>query len=183
LTKHLLRPHPDYPPRSIEAVEVDIVMTGRSSAELRFLVKGAGLSAPSLASSRRADELWKSTCFELFLRPVTGDAYFEFNFSPSTQWAAYAFDSHRQGRLDLPQSVEPRIDPEPAPATGAEYRLDAVVHFSEIPPTAFRMGLSAIIEETDGTKSYWALAHPPGDEPDFHDPACFALELPAAITP
>ena len=42
------------------------------------------------------------------------------------------------------------------------------------------MGLSAIIEETDGTKSYWALAHPPGEEPDFHDPACFALELAAA---
>ena len=42
------------------------------------------------------------------------------------------------------------------------------------------MGLCAVIEEKDGTKSYWALAHPPGDKPDFHDPACFALELPAA---
>ena len=40
------------------------------------------------------------------------------------------------------------------------------------------LGLSAILEEQDGTKSYWALAHPPGDKPDFHDPACFAAHLP-----
>jgi hypothetical protein len=42
-----------------------------------------------------------------------------------------------------------------------------------------KLGLSAVIEEKDGTLSYWALAHPPG-RADFHDPACFALELPAA---
>jgi hypothetical protein len=44
--------------------------------------------------------------------------------------------------------------------------------------TAWRAGVSAVIEEADGTKSYWALAHPPG-EPDFHDPESFVLSLPA----
>ena len=39
-------------------------------------------------------------------------------------------------------------------------------------------GLSMVIEEKDSTKSYWAIAHPSG-KPDFHDPACFALQLPA----
>jgi len=33
-------------------------------------------------------------------------------------------------------------------------------------------------EERDGTKSYWALAHPGGDKPDFHDPSCFTAHLP-----
>ncbi len=42
-----------------------------------------------------------------------------------------------------------------------------------------RLGLSAVIEETDGTKSYWALAHPAEGPPDFHHPDCFALTLPA----
>ena len=42
-----------------------------------------------------------------------------------------------------------------------------------------RAGLSAVIEEADGTKSYWALAHPPG-KPDFHRAEGFALELPPA---
>ena len=43
----------------------------------------------------------------------------------------------------------------------------------------WRLGLSAVIEETTGRKSFWALAHPPG-KADFHHPDCFAFELPAA---
>jgi hypothetical protein len=38
------------------------------------------------------------------------------------------------------------------------------------------MALSAVIEATDGTLSYWALAHP-SDKPDFHHPDSFVLEL------
>ena len=41
----------------------------------------------------------------------------------------------------------------------------------------WRLGLSAVLEERDGTKSYWALAHPPGDTPDFHHEDCFAAQL------
>lgn len=39
------------------------------------------------------------------------------------------------------------------------------------------MGLSAIIEEESGLKSYWALAHASGP-PDFHNSACFVATLP-----
>ena len=46
---------------------------------------------------------------------------------------------------------------------------------------SWRLGLSAVIEDTSGGKSYWALAHPPG-KPDFHHADCFALELPPAVT-
>ena len=38
------------------------------------------------------------------------------------------------------------------------------------------LGLSAVIEEASGAKSYWALAHPPG-RPDFHHADGFAAEL------
>jgi hypothetical protein len=164
----------------IEAVEVEILMTDRNQAEFRFLVKGANLSLPEWASPGRADELWRSTCFELFLRPAASHGYFEFNFSPSTKWAAYEFDSYREGRRDLALSQDPMVYREPEPPSDASYMLEAEVDFSDVPAVALLMGLCAVIEETDGTKSYWALAHPPGDKPDFHDPACFALELPAA---
>jgi hypothetical protein len=43
--------------------------------------------------------------------------------------------------------------------------------------TNWELGLSAVLEEKDGTKSYWALAHP-REKPDFHDPGCFAARLP-----
>lgn len=46
--------------------------------------------------------------------------------------------------------------------------------------TAWRMAASAVVEEADGTKSYWALAHPPG-KPDFHHEAGFVLELPPSM--
>jgi hypothetical protein len=36
--------------------------------------------------------------------------------------------------------------------------------------------LAAVIDETSGHKSYWALAHPPG-KADFHHSDCFALEF------
>ena len=39
-----------------------------------------------------------------------------------------------------------------------------------------QLGLSAVIEEVNGRKSYWALAHPVG-KPDFHHNDCFTLEL------
>jgi hypothetical protein len=42
---------------------------------------------------------------------------------------------------------------------------------------AGRVGLAAVVEETSGHRSYWALAHPPG-KPDFHHADCFTLEVP-----
>jgi hypothetical protein len=48
---------------------------------------------------------------------------------------------------------------------------------SSLPSNArWRLGLSAVIEETSGRRSYWALAHPPG-KADFHHSDCFAHEL------
>ncbi len=54
--------------------------------------------------------------------------------------------------------------------------VTAVVAWTDQAP--LHLALSAVIEEKEGTKSYWALKHPPG-KPDFHHPDCFALTLPA----
>jgi hypothetical protein len=48
--------------------------------------------------------------------------------------------------------------------------------FPELLNGPWHLGLSAIVEDTNGGKSYWALAHPPG-KPDFHHADCFTLEL------
>ena len=39
------------------------------------------------------------------------------------------------------------------------------------------LNLSAVLEEADGTRSYWALAHP-AEKPDFHAADCFVAKLP-----
>src|SRR5262249_27006861 len=119
----------------------------------------------------RAENLWQTTCFEAFLRAEDADAYREWNFAPSSEWAAYDFTSHRDGRADA-EVAPPYIRMEDNLtwwALGATIAVDAETHW--------QLGLSAILEERDGIKSYWALAHPDGDKPDFHDPVCFAARL------
>jgi hypothetical protein len=44
------------------------------------------------------------------------------------------------------------------------------------PGPALRIGLAAILEDLDGSLSYWALAHAPG-RPDFHRRESFVLQL------
>ena len=44
------------------------------------------------------------------------------------------------------------------------------------------LGLSTLIEDTGGHKSYWASAHPPG-KLYFHHADCFALEFSPAVQP
>ena len=51
---------------------------------------------------------------------------------------------------------------------------DVLLDTAALPPRPWRVGMSAILEEEDGTISYWALAHPPG-RPDFHHPDCLSL--------
>jgi hypothetical protein len=172
-----LQRHPDTPSIKVTAVDVALTATPGDDLLIGYFVTGTeDLVVPEWAAGHRRDRLWETTCFEVFLKPEGGEAYFEFNFSPSTDWAAYRFQRHREGRSDLPRPVDPLA------TRGVEIfdpLLEVDLDLSGLPNVAMRLGLSAVIEERGGRKSYWALAHPPGD-PDFHDPACFALELPAA---
>jgi hypothetical protein len=120
---------------------------------------------------QRADDLWQTTCFEAFLKDDAADAYREWNFAPSGDWAAYDFTARREGRVNA-DTGEPYIRVEDNMtwwALGATIAVDA--------DTEWQLGLSAVLEEKDGTKSYWALAHPNLEKPDFHDPACFTARL------
>jgi hypothetical protein len=171
-----LTPHPDTPSAKITAVEVELIACP-DDLLIRYFVTGSeNLIVPEWAARARRDGLWETTCFEAFLKPVGGDAYFEFNFSPSTEWAAYRFERHREGRMDLPRPVDPFSTRGQAPS---DPLLEVDLDLSGLPDVAMQLGLCAVIEEKGARKSYWALAHPPGD-PDFHHPSCFALELPAA---
>ena len=109
------------------------------------------------------------------LMPKRGEAYCEFNLSPSERWAAYDFSGYRSGMAERP------VDREPLGTMrlGSSFAIfDAAIPLTALPESECRMNLAAVIEEQGGAKSYWALAHP-ADKPDFHDPACFTATLPA----
>ncbi|HEY9552578.1 DOMON-like domain-containing protein [Allosphingosinicella sp.] len=170
-----LRCHPQTPCDAVKRIEVVVERPKPGGLALHYFVTGtiADVLLPSPAAPTRSEGLWEHSCFEAFLRPTAGSAYHEFNFAPSTRWAAYAFKRYREGRIDA--EVEPPVIE--ASAHAGSYELRATLNFPMGMPA--ELGLSAVIEDTNGRKSYWALAHPPGG-PDFHHEDCFALQLPPA---
>lgn len=172
-----LIPHPDAASAAIRAVSADVEWLG-GALWLRYRVEGdvAALRVPARASPKRADGLWEHTCFEAFVKAPNQAAYREFNFSPSAEWAAYLFDAYRDGMRPALDQLPPAIAVEPQEDC---FEIEIVVPWSwRAPVSGWRLGLSAILEEESGAKSYWAIAHPPG-KPDFHHADCFAGELPA----
>ncbi len=171
-----LQPHPDTPSAKVTGVSVEVAQSRRNLLTLWYTVHAnvAELVIPPPAEPLRTSGLWESTCFELFVRSGAGDSYDEFNFSPSTQWAAYSFRGYREGMAPAAVEHEPIIS-HTEPLESFELHVSLPIRL----PRPGHLGLSAIIEEKSGRKSYWALAHPPGD-PDFHDRACFTLQLPPA---
>lgn len=125
---------------------------------------------PSPSAARRADGLWRHTCCELFVSREDAAGYQEFNLSPSGEWAAYAFSAYREGAgaSDLVPDFHVKHD---------KGRLELHAEISVNERAKLRVAVAAVIEDTQGTLSYWALAHPPG-KPDFHHRDGFALELP-----
>ena len=113
----------------------------------------------------------------------SGAEYYEFNFAPSTQWAAYRFSSYRSGMSVATEIGPPPIDVRSSPDCYTLQTSLELDRLSDLPRKAlWRLGLSALIEDTGGHKSYWALAHPPG-KPDFHHADCFAHEFSPAGQP
>lgn len=172
--------HPDSPCSAVTYVQAEAVRPSGGALLLRYRLAGsmADVMLPRPAPSTRKSVLWRHTCLEAFVRAEGEQGYFEFNLSPSTEWAAYAFDGYRQGMK--PAEVIPVIEVQRTP-DGLELTARLELGAALPPDAAWRVGLSAVVETEEGL-SYWALAHPPG-KADFHHPDCFALELPATDRP
>jgi len=173
-----LVPHPTTPPAipnlkvwvtiehaaSLAAVATTNIWFGVGAPADRFVI-------PEPADPVRANELWKTTCFEAFLSTSGDRSYREWNFAPSGRWAAYDFTDCREGMTEADVIQPPYIRLED------NFTWWAVGASIAVPADAsWELGLSAVIEENDGTKSYWALAHPEG-KPDFHARDCFIAKL------
>lgn len=163
--------HPDCAAGSINAIAASVEPTAQGCRAV-FVARGdvARIAIPARAVSGRFDNLWKTTCFEIFWCH-DGTSYREFNLSPSGQWACYDFDRFREGMRDAPAEVVITCT-----ASESELRLEAeIVSTLPLPAT---VALNAIIKDADGENRFWALAFQPG-APEFHAEACRALTLAA----
>lgn len=171
-----LAAHPTHGCATVQSIEVRLTRATPGVLSLSYRAEAdweqVRLDAPG--APRRADALWHHTCFEVFLAPLSGTSYQEFNFAPSLAWASYHFAAYRSGMsLDLD---------EPPPALTIERRerrliLNASVRLGALEQhPALRLALAAVIESVSGGLCYWALRHAPG-APDFHHPDGFALQV------
>jgi len=130
---------------------------------------------PLPAAGQRADALWTHTCFEAFVAPAAARGYYEFNFSPTLEWAAYRFSAYRDGMCSAEIGRPPTLS---LHRRDDGLDLQSTVYVERLGDLRgpLRIALDAVIEDENGGLSYWGLRHPPG-KPDFHHPQGFVLEL------
>ncbi|MCB2088918.1 MAG: DOMON-like domain-containing protein [Sphingomonadaceae bacterium] len=172
---HSLTLHPDCTPGPVRSVQANIEPS-QGGCTVRFILRGdiTRLKIPGFMPPGRADELWQTTCCEMFWQHEGASAYREFNLSPSSQWACYDFTGRREGRSGGEVSAIAIAHAH----NGEELTLHASIGAELLLPA--RVALTAVIELKDGMKQYWSLAFGDG-EPDFHDPACRSLKLAGAL--
>lgn len=112
------------------------------------------------------------------MKPANGTEYVEFNLSPSGEWGAYRFDDYRSGMRNADVDAPAFISTNPV----NRFELSAQIALPMWAQDQWAANFTAVIEQRDGTKSYWALAHPDGP-PDFHNRDCFVAHLPPVEVP
>ena len=150
----------------IRAVTASVTATPNGcEAEFRLDGHVPSIILPEVVMPERRDNLWKTTCFEIFWQPLGGTYYREFNLSPSGCWAAYDFDAFREGMRDAP------VDAIAIACSHDESGLVLKASIAAELPDPAQVALNAIVEHPDGGLQFWALAFPPG-KPEFHSEAC-----------
>jgi len=175
-----LKCHPSTRSETVRAIPVLVRRSASGELEMTFRLDGdlPQIRIPSPAVPRIGKELWRHTCFEAFIAVDGQPTYHEINFAPSGEWTFYAFSGYRKGGPLADGTMRPNIA---VRSMNNRLELNGLVRLDSLsaihPRAALRIGLSAVIEASDGF-SYWALHHPT-DKPDFHDAAGFTLLLDA----
>ncbi len=168
---HTLVLHPSCAPGPVDSIVAKATQTANGfGVEFRATGVISQIVVPGSAPSRRADGLWKSTCFEMFWQAGDERGYREFNLSPSGEWAAYGFADVRAGMHDA------QVDSLALSSSHDGSELVVRVSIAAALGIPARIGLCAVIEDSAGVRSYWALCHAK-ESPDFHDPSCFTARL------
>jgi hypothetical protein len=177
----LLLAHPYTPGEWVWAISANVQLEEPATLVCHYLLHGEvnRLRVPVARTGKRTDGLWRHTCFEVFAAADPAAGYYEFNFAPSLEWAAYHFSEYREGMSPASLARAPGLQARKSPD---RLELTATLHLDGLPGlarvTQLRLGLTAVVEDDNGSLSYWALRHAPGN-PDFHDPDSFTLELKA----
>lgn len=180
-------------------LSVRVDTAGHQSLNVDYVVSGslekiAGLHLNGNSESSdpsRADELWKSTCFEWFLRfpNLKSTQYWEFNATPQSQWNFYELRSYRSGLEASPlasiQGLSIVRDRRPQ-RHSSFFEAPLLIHTKTDVSRLLKninmslldaeLAFTAVIAWVDGSTSYFSLRHAT-DKPDFHSPEGFVFRF------
>ena len=155
-----------FPHTPIDDITVSSILNtiGRKLT-LTFTVKGdlQNYTFPKEQTIKRANELWKATCFELFLANSKKDEYYELNFSPSLAWNFYYLKYYRAEVQEVEIVAEPTV----------QIREDKNSYSIELTLEGFDFerfdscNLTAIFLTQEGERTFWSI-QPMKESPDFH---------------
>lgn len=133
----------------------------------------------AITNPARKDELWRTTCFELFIAAKESPNYWEFNMSPSGDWNVYVMDAYRQVNMKEETRIQRLLVQVQQNVTcislKAEIDLNSIIGREK----AVEAGITSVIQTNTKKESYWALTHPQA-KADFHLRESFVFEFPSS---
>jgi hypothetical protein len=171
-------------PAAIRQISVRVTRPAPADLALDYTLEGdlAGVRIPDVGPTATPagpiDGLWRHTCMEVFVSAAHSGAlpgsYLEFNLAPSCQWAAYRFSGYRAGMAPLTGIRPPHIR---LRTESDRLLLSAQVQLpADLAAGGLRLGITVVVEDTQGLLSYWALRHT-AERADFHHPDSFEFEI------
>jgi len=117
---------------------------------------------PKTEKEERKDELWRVSCFELFLATEEDEAYYEFNFSPTLAWNSYRLEYYRAEpkKIDEVELIEFEVK-----RTQETLLVEIVLDVQRVKFNSYN--LATILLNNQEEREFWSLKAK-GDTPDFH---------------
>ena len=166
--KHLLKSYSQKTELSIEST----LTLYQDRISLHFKISGAltNYQFPKKEKLKRANELWKATCFELFLANSKTQSYYEINISPTLHWNIYYLDTYRAEPKEVIVSSEPLIK---IREDKQSYEIDFELKCEALDLEEFdQYNLAVILLNVENERKFWVV-NPVGESPDFHNRGSF----------
>lgn len=134
---------------------------------LSFLLKGEvdAYVMHEKLTLQRADELWRKSCFELFLADSTQEGYYELNFSPSLAWNFYYLSGYRAEVQEVETLQEPKIEIHQKEGL---FEICFELELGEFSLEQFDCyNVATILLTQENERTFWSTKHL-STVPDFH---------------
>ena len=138
------------------------------SLTLKFLLHGAfsNYLFPTNKTSTRTNELWRATCFELFLKNPNAKEYWELNIAPSGAWNFYRFSDYKKDMQEESRVLRSKVV---FKKERDEVEVNVKIDFTEkLFDENVEFNLALILLDVEERRHFFTL-NPKESMPDFHD--------------